>query len=223
MEIRSDEQFQHLIDAPVNLRCPHCSTQTALIPISVPRYALIHRFRLTETGLVYRCSSCNRAVFLRYKVHPLSNPVILSDEFEQVTTSLEPFEMQYLAGAVLDDFREALTCYANACWNAFGAMCRRCIQSVSETLGAPGTTKVQAQLEELRNMGVTDEDTFKQLHAIMLAGHDGAHPHLPALSPARAAVLLQLMKDVLYQLFVRPAKIREAGDLRKEAITKKAR
>jgi hypothetical protein len=38
-------------------------------------------------------------------------------------------------------------------------------------------------------MGVTDADTFEQLHAIILTGHDGAHPYLPALLPARAAVL----------------------------------
>jgi hypothetical protein len=70
-------------------------------------------------------------------------------------------------------------------------------------------------------MGVTDEESFAQLHAIMLSGHDGAHPHLPALSPARAQVLLQLMKDVLYQLYVRPRKIREASELRREAMVKK--
>lgn len=221
MNIGHDDNYQHLVDSPVNLRCPHCSTQTALIPVAIPRFQLMHRFKLQETGLVYRCSSCNRAVFLRYKITGLDDPVRLADEFEQITTALEPFDMQYLAGAVLDDFREALTCYANSCWNAFAAMCRRCIQSISETLGAVGTTKVQAQLEELKNMGVTDDETFNQLRAIMLSGHDGAHPHLPALSPARAAVLLQLMKDVLYQLFVRPAKIREAGELRKEAIAKK--
>ncbi|MCI0421528.1 MAG: hypothetical protein L0312_20265 [Acidobacteria bacterium] len=94
------------------------------------------------------------------------------------------------------------------------------MQSISATLGAEGSNKVQAQLQELKAMGVADDETFEQLHAVMLAGHDGAHPHLPALSPARAAVLLQLMKDVLYQLFVRPAKIREAGELRKQAIAK---
>lgn len=165
--------------------------------------------------------SCNGPVFLRHKVISLSNPITLSDQFEHVAGSLEPFEMQYLAGAVLEDFREALTCYANSCWNAFASMCRRCIQSVSESMGAAGTTKVQSQLQELKAMGVTDDETFEQLHAIMLTGHDGAHPHLPSLSPARAEVLLQLMKDVLYQLFVRPAKIREASELRKAAIAQK--
>jgi hypothetical protein len=125
-----------------------------------------------------------------------------------------------LSGAVLEDFNEALICYANSCWNAFAAMCRRCTQSVCESFGADGTTKVQAQLKDLEAMGVADADTFAQLHQIMLSGHDGAHPHLPALSAARAAVLLQLVKDVLYQLYVRPAKIREAGELRKQAAAK---
>lgn len=69
-------------------------------------------------------------------------------------------------------------------------------------------------------MGVADDETFTLLHQIMLTGHDGAHPHLPSLSPARAAVLLHLMRDVLYQLFVRPAKIRESSELRKHAATR---
>ena len=220
MEIRSDNQIQHLIDEPISLRCPHCGTSTALVPVSIPRFELILRFRLTEAGLVCRCSSCNAPVFLRYRVRTLSNPIVLDDDFVQVTTALEPFEMNYLAGAILDDFREALICYSASCWNAFAAMCRRCIQSISTTLGAEGTTKVQAQLQELKEMGVADPNTFDLLREIMLSGHDGAHPHLPALSPARAAVLLHLMNDVLYQLFVRPAKIREASELRKQAIAK---
>jgi hypothetical protein len=220
MLLRGDDNFQHLIDQPINIRCPLCSTHTALIPISVPRFGLIHRFKLRETGIVYRCSSCNGPVFLKFAVKTLSDPIAFDDNFEQVTTSLEPFEMQYLSGPVLDDFREALTCYANSCWNAFASMCRRCIQSVSTSLGVEGSSKVQAQLLELKSMGVADDETFDQLREIMISGHDGAHPHIPALSLARASVLLQLMKDVLYRLYVRPAKIREASELRKEVIAR---
>lgn len=223
MEIKSDNNFQHLIDHPVNLRCPHCTTVSALIPVAVPDFQLMHRFKLGETGVVYRCSSCNRAVFLKYKVLNLSNPVRLSDQFEQVSVSLEPFEMKYLKGDVAEDFQEALTCYANSCWNAFASMSRRCVQSISSALGADGSNKVQAQLQDLKAMGVADEETFDQLHTIMLSGHDGAHPHLPSLSAARAEVLLQVMKDVLYQLFVRPEKIKEASKLRQEAIAAKSK
>ena len=67
-------------------------------------------------------------------------------------------------------------------------------------------------------MGVVKEEGFKQLKAIILAGHDGAHPHLPKLSAERAAVLLELAKDALYQLFVRKAKIEESVRLRSAAV-----
>lgn len=59
MQLKADNNIQHLIDSPLNLRCPHCSTLTALIPISVPRFELMHRFKIVETGIVYRYSSCN--------------------------------------------------------------------------------------------------------------------------------------------------------------------
>jgi hypothetical protein len=217
MIIKSDDQIQHLIDAAPTVTCPHCSTRTTAIPVSVPRFGLIGRFELEEVGLANRCSACNRAIFLRYEVEHVGNPHRLSDNFELLERGLEPFETQYLAGPVKDDFSEALICYSTSCWNAFAAMCRRCIQSVCESFGAEGTTRVQGQLKDLEEMAVADSDTFAQLYQIMLTGHDGAHPHLPPLSAARAAVLLQLMKDVLYQLYVRPAKIREASELRKQA------
>jgi hypothetical protein len=59
-------------------------------------------------------------------------------------------------------------------------------------------------------------ETFAQLKQIMLTGHDGAHPRLPSLSQERSEVLLQLMKEMLYQLFVRPEKIKGAVELRKK-------
>jgi hypothetical protein len=218
IQIKGDDSYQHLLDTAPSITCPHCGVRAAAVPISIPRHGLMGRFALSEVGFVNRCSACNRAIFLRYRVQHLSNPHLLEDDFEIVNRGVEPFETQYLAGAVLDDFKEALICYAGSCWNAFAAMCRRCTQSVCESFGAEGSTKVQAQIQDLKAMGVADDETFTQLYQIMLTGHDGAHPHLPALSAARAAVLLQLMKDVLYQLYVRPAKIREASELRRQAV-----
>jgi hypothetical protein len=66
-----------------------------------------------------------------------------------------------------------------------------------------------------------DDDTFNGLKQIVIDGHDGSHPHLPKLNPQRAGVLLELMKDVLYQLYVRKGKLKEAMELRQAAIQKK--
>ena len=67
-------------------------------------------------------------------------------------------------------------------------------------------------------MAQIDDETFGVLKQIVIDGHDGAHPHLPRLGPERGAVLLELMKDVLYQLYVRKGKLKEAMELRQASI-----
>jgi len=100
-------------------------------------------------------------------------------------------------------------------------MCRRCVQSAAADLGAKGKDKVLAQLQDLKDMAEIDEETFDLLLQIIVEGHDGAHPHLPSVDAKRATVLLELVKDVMYQLYVRRGKLQEAMALRTEAIQAK--
>lgn len=89
---------------------------------------------------------------------------------------------------------------------------------MSSELGAEGKSKVEKQISELKEMEIIDEPTFEELKTIIISGHDGSHPYLPVVSSERATVLLQIMKDVLYEVFVRKAKLEEANTLRKAAI-----
>ncbi len=66
-----------------------------------------------------------------------------------------------------------------------------------------------------------EEDDYAILNQIILDGHDGAHPHLPSITVERAKILLELMKDIMYELFVRKGKIEDAKKLRQEQIDKK--
>ena len=216
MHIHPNNDPQSAFDFHPTLRCPHCGATSGMTAISIPRHEYLSRFRPPRCGIVYRCDACNAPVFLKFTV-TYTNPITLSDTFELVERPAETFELQYLPDDVQSDFREALTCYSQSCWNAFAAMCRRTLQSAASSLGSEGTTRVQAQVAALKDMQLVDDEGFEQLREIMLAGHDGSHPHLPKLSPERAAVLLELIKDALYQLFVRQAKIKESTKLRAEA------
>lgn len=100
-------------------------------------------------------------------------------------------------------------------------MCRRTVQSVAENLGATGSDKVTRQILEVKEAADIDDETFLGLKQIIIDGHDGAHPHLPRVTHERAAVLIELMKDVLYQLYVRKGKLQKAKDLRLDAIADK--
>lgn len=220
MILPSNSDPTGIIDRHFRVKCPHCATLSGLSAISIPRYDLLRRYEPKSVGIAYQCDACQQTVFLRFPVsYDWGNKrVKISDDYTEIERPKEDYEFSYLPDAVSSDFREALTCCSHSCFNAFAAMCRRTIQSASAEIGAEGKDKVLKQIEDLKSMAEIDEETFELLKAIVLAGHDGAHPHLPALLAERAEVLLELMKDVLYQLFVRKKKIQEAAEKRKEAI-----
>jgi len=85
-------------------------------------------------------------------------------------------------------------------------------------LGSGATTKVKQQIDEAVKLTNLDEEWHALMLQIMLAGHDGSHPHLPEMNPARAGIALQLLRDLTYQLYTRPGKIREAAKLRQDVI-----
>lgn len=211
---------QSVFDKHFALKCPHCGVHSNITAVSIPRFEYLTRFLPQKVGIAYRCDSCNSPIFLRFMAgyHELPSKVVLSEEYEEIERPTETFEFGYLPEPVSEDFREALTCYSHMCYNAFAAMCRRTVQSVCANMGAEGTDRVLNQLKDLKEMAEIDEETFSVLRQIVIEGHNGAHPHLPRLTPDRASVLLELMKDVLYQLYVRKGKLKEAMALRQKAI-----
>jgi len=221
--ITNDNKPDVIFDHAITLKCPHCAVVSHMSAVSIPRYEYLKRFEPRTVGIGYRCGSCNNTVFLRFipGYEFSNNRVRLSDEYDEVERSQETFEFQYLPEQVRRDFKEALDCYSISAFNAFAAMCRRCVQSAAADLGAKGKDKVLAQLQDLKDMAEIDEETFDLLKQIIVEGHDGAHPHLPSVDAKRATVLLELVKDVMYQLYVRRGKLQEAMALRTEAIQAK--
>jgi DNA-directed RNA polymerase subunit RPC12/RpoP len=220
MRITSKNDPQDVFDRHYALRCPHCGVHSNISAVSIPRHEYLKRFRLPEVGIAYRCDACNSPIFLKFRVEHNTggSTIFIQPEYTEIERPQETFEYQYLPEPIAADFREALTCYSAGCLNAFGAMCRRCVQSTSADLGAEGKSRVLNQLQDLKDMAAIDDETFEILNQVIIAGHDGAHPNLPRLSEKRAGILLELMKDVLYQLYIRAAKIREAMESRKEDI-----
>lgn len=221
MWLDTDNDPKRIIDRHISLKCPHCGTFSGLSAISIPRHELFKLYKPKSVGIAYRCDACRETVFLRFPVRYdflVRSAVEILERYAEIERPKEDYEFKYLPATVSADFQEALTCYTHSCFNAFAAMCRRTIQSGSAELGAEGKDKVLKQIEDLKEMAKIDDETFEILKTIVVAGHDGSHPHLPVLSPERAEILLELMKDVLYQLFVRKNKILEAAEKRKLAI-----
>ncbi len=217
--IKQDNKVESLVDHAITLVCPHCGVRAHMSVVSCPRYELVSRFQPPKAGVAYRCDSCHEPVFLKYKVRPDfgNGRFLLAAPVEHVEKPRQLYDFTHLPPEVSADFREALDCFSIGAVNGFAAMCRRTVQSACAVLGAHGNDKVLNQLRDLKEMAEINDETFAALKRIVIDGHDGAHPHLPRLTPERADILLELVKDVLYQLFIRPGKIKEAIDLRTAA------
>jgi len=192
--------------------CSHCNVAKPLLIKAWDYETHNHSGDNRRYWKVYLCRSCG-GLITTASLNSAGNVI------EMYPAGIkETFEFTYLPEQIAEDFQEALDCYSINCFSAFGAMARRTVQSMSSDLGAKGKSKVLKQLQELREVAEIDDETFSVLEQVIIGGHDGAHPHLPKLSPERAAILLELMKDVLYQLYVRKAKIQKAIELRKKEI-----
>lgn len=211
---------QAIVDRTYSVHCPHCGAYSNVTAVSTPRWEQMKRYAPSRVIVGYVCNACNEPIALRFGVFGQYDSLYaaLSVDYEELEPVMETFEFEYLPSPVKDDFREALTCYSHSCLNAAAAMCRRTIQSVATNLGAVGTDKVSRQLVEVKEAAGVDDEDFFALKQIIIDGHDGAHPHLPEVTKDRASLLIEMMKDVLYQLYVRKGKLQKSKELRSDVI-----
>jgi len=200
----------------IALTCPHCQTLTHLTAVAIPKFDDLNRGKPKNVGLVFRCDACGEPVFLKFAVKAFTPARIeLAPNYVEIERARENFPLTYLPEEAEGLFREALNCYAAGCFNAFGAMSRRTAQSLFRELGEHGKLELFDTLQEIRTLAELDDDTFAALRAVLFGSDSDPWPHQPDLEPQRAGVLLEIMRDLLYQTFVRKARLMQAMTFRR--------
>lgn len=219
MFISKDDSLHGVSKRSVTLTCPNCLAFASTSLISLPRFELLLRFKPNIVGLVYRCDSCSFPIFLRFPVKAYTaDRVELSQRFEQIEKPPERFDFNYLSEDIELDFREALSCYGHSAYNAFASMCRRTSQTMFRELGESGKMRIFDQLTEVRELADIDEDTFRMIEKVMFDNDSDRPPNIPGIDAETAGVLLEVMKDVLYEAYVRKGKLQEAMTLRRQQL-----
>ena len=141
----------------------------------------------------------------------------LAPNYVEVERARENFPLTYLPEEAEVLFKEALGCYAASLYDAFGSMCRRTAQSLFRELGERGKLELFDTLQEIRTLAELDDDTFAELRSVLFGSDTDPWPNHPRLDAERAGILLEVMRDLLYQTFVRKARLLQAMSLRKSA------
>ncbi len=209
-----DQGVESELEERIGLECPYCGVYAHMSPQSVPDAAALLRDKPKHVGLVYQCDACHAPVFLRFTVREYAgNRVELQRNFVELERPKERFAFSYLPKHTEVLFREALTCYSNNSFNAFASMCRRAAASAYEVLGEGGKLRAFEEVMVAQDIVEIDDDTFQPIKDVLFS--TGQQEDLPILNRAQAGILLEVMKDMFYQCFVRRGKLTRAIKVRR--------
>lgn len=201
-------------DDRIGLDCPYCGVHANMTPQSVPNAAQLIRTKPKHVGLVYQCDACRAPVFLRFAVKKItSDHVELYRNFVELERPKERFPYSYLPKHTEMLFREALSCYSSNNFNAFASMCRRSAASAFVALGEGGKLRAFEEVLVAQEIAGIDDDSFAPIKIILFEA--GEEEYLPLLNRFQAGILLEVMKDMFYQCFVRRGKLSRALKVRR--------
>jgi hypothetical protein len=205
------DQAQNLV-----LTCPHCQAVSHITPLAVPRFADLQAHKPKQVGVVYMCDACHAPIFLRFMVRIYGTARIeLSAQFTEVERAREKFTFMYLPEEVELLFKEALLCFTAGAFNAFSSMCRRTAQTAFVELGEGGKLQLFDELNDVRQLVGLAAETFGKLKSILFGSETDPKPSLPLLDSYEAGIVLEVVKDLLYEAFVRKGKLSQAISVRR--------
>lgn len=209
-------RLHHDQQGSLALSCPHCQVLAHITPVSVPDFNVLEQYKPSHVGIVYRCESCNAPIFLRYAVKLYAGSrVELAPSFVELERPREKFGFTHLPEDVEALFREALACFSSGCYNAFASMCRRTAQCAFADLGDGGRLALYDELADIRRMAELDDESFQIARWILFDPDSPGRTELPLLDSYQAGVLLEVVKDLLYQAYVRRGRLQQALMLRR--------
>jgi len=209
--IDSASQLHHDLDKNLVVTCPHCQAVAHITPCAVPRFEDLQLYRPKQVGVVYLCDACHMPVFLRFTVRVYGAARIeLSPQFTEVERAREKFSFAYIPEEVELLFREALACFSQGAFNAFASMCRRSAQAMFADLGEAGKLRLFDELNEVRELARIAPEIFAKMRSILFGAELDARAPLPLLDGYEAGIMLEVVKDLLYEAYVRKGRLQQA-------------
>jgi hypothetical protein len=210
-----DNNF-HRDGAASSIACPHCGMQSHMRVGSVPDFAQLQIQRPEQVGIALQCDACHMPVFFRYAVRAYRTRRIefFADGY-QVERPTETFSYGYLPDPVAAAFKDALGCYSNGLRTAFVVMCRRTVLSIFNELGDRGKLRCYEQADEIQQLANIDPGDFDVVRRIIFEMDLDQATDRSTITHMQAAILLETMRDMLHQVYVRGGKLQKALELRR--------
>lgn len=129
------------------------------------------------------------------------------------------FPFQYLPAQVAGIFRDVLGCYQYGLMQAYATMCRATMRAVIADVGEGARLKIFDQVEEISELAGVDERVARNIRNILFDTDSASLYEADVIDRETAAVLLETLKDVLHQAYVRRALLRQKLKMRRYFAT----
>jgi hypothetical protein len=197
---------------PITRECPHCGAQAQMLAIATPSYEALMQTRPRRVGIVFRCAACNEPRFARATVRAFEpDRVELAANLFEIERTHERFQYSYLPNDIERLLREALECYTGGLHNAFASMCRRTVQQAIAGLDDQARRRWRDSVQDVLRIGAVDTPTAATIESVLF----GEQANPPEIGSDESAVLIEVVKDLLYQTYVRTAKLQAAMKMRR--------
>jgi hypothetical protein len=214
--IDSSGRLHHDQESALALNCPHCGVLAHVTPVSVPDFNALQQHKPSQVGLVYRCAACNAPVFLRFTVKLYGGSrVELAPNFVELERAREKFNFTYLPEETELLVKEAFACYTAGCYNAFASMCRRAAQATFADLGPQARLDLFEELANIRRLAELEDDAYELVRKVLFDFDEPGRGSQPLVDGLQAGVLLEVLKDLLYQAYVRRGRLQQAMMVRR--------
>lgn len=206
--VKNNNDFEQT--EPIVRECPHCGVHAPMVPVATPGFAALNDARPHHAGVAFRCAACNEPRFARAAIRSFGDDrIVLSANLVEVERPKEHFQYNYLAKETGRILREAFGCYAADLMLAFPILCRQAISSAAKSDPEVSEATFEHLFEDACRLAEIDRDTREVLHTALFA------TATPAIDADQAAILIEIVKDMFQQRFVRTAKLKRAIQMRR--------
>jgi hypothetical protein len=130
-------------------------------------------------------------------------------------SNTDNFQFSYLPDRVATYFKDALGCFHDNHRHAFAAMCRLTIQATISDLGDSARLKLFDIVKDIAEIAEVDDRTYRAVHDILFDADSSSLYQAGTIDRETAAVLLETLKDILHQCYIRPAVLRQKLKMRR--------
>ncbi|MEL7298026.1 MAG: hypothetical protein AAGJ86_10215 [Pseudomonadota bacterium] len=207
MQLRAYDDLSECLQAAVSRRCPHCDVFAQMHIQHLPSWEQLQANKPARIAVIVQCDACRLPVFLssghvRYE----ASLITLDGPLESVIKPKDAFAIRLLPPAVQSLTEELFASHRQEQWHALALLSNTLIHACDRALGGQQRLALFNTVTDSAALIDIDETNLRLCRHILFDLETGDTP--PPLLDAQAALLIALVKDLLYQHFVRPAELK---------------